>query len=150
MPTFLLDSSVMVAAVCSWHEHHLAAIGEIERRLRRRETMMVAAPTLVETYAVLTRLPSPHRLSSQDAKNLIEGNFLKEYPCIALDENDYRRLVLEAPGKDVSGGRTYDWVIALCAQKAKSSALVTFNVRDFTSFSLQDVEIYLPEASESA
>jgi predicted nucleic acid-binding protein len=150
MPTFLLDSSVMVAAVCSWHEHHLAAIGEIERRLRRRETMMVAAPTLVETYAVLTRLPSPHRLSSQDARNLIEGNFLKEYPCIALDENDYRRLVLEAPGKDVSGGRTYDWVIARCAQKAKSSALLTFNVRDFTSFSLQDVEISLPEASASA
>jgi len=150
MPTFLLDSSVMVAAVCSWHKHHVAAIEEIERRLGRRETMMVAAPTLVETYAVLTRLPSPHRLSSQDAKNLIEGNFINEYACIALDKNDYRRLVLEAPGNDVSGGRTYDWVIALCAQKAKSSALLTFNVRDFTSFSLQGVEIFLPKASESA
>ena len=149
MPTFLVDSSVMVAAVCSWHEHHQAAIGEIERRLRRRETMMVAAPALVETYAVLTRLPSPHRLSSQDAKILIEGNFLKEYKCIAPDEKDYRRLVLEAPGKDVSGGRTYDWVIALCAQKAKASAILTFNVRDFTSFSLQDMAIFLPEASES-
>ena len=39
--------------------------------------------------------------------------------------------------------------LLLCAQKAKASALLTFNVRDFTSFSLQDVEIYLPEASES-
>ena len=140
----------MVAAVCSWHEHHVAAIGEIERRLSRRETMMVAAPTLVETYAVLTRLPFPHRLSSQDAKKLIEGNFLNGYKCIALDEKDYRRLVLEAPGKDISGGRTYDWVIAYCAQKAKGSALLTLNIRDFTSFSLQDVEIYLPETSESA
>ncbi len=139
----------MVAAVCAWHEHHVSAIGEIERRLSRRETMMVAAPTLVETYAVLTRLPSPHRLSSQDAKNLIEANFLNEYECIALDQKDYQRLVLEAPGQDVSGGRTYDWVIAFCAQKAKSSALLTFNVRDFTSFSLQGVEIFLPKVSES-
>ena len=139
----------MVAVVCSWHEHHVAAIREIERRLRRRETLIVAAPTLVETYAVLTRLPFPHRLSSHDAKNLIEGNFLNDYTCIALDENEYRRLVLEAPGKEVSGGRTYDWVIARCAQKAKVSVLLTFNVRDFTSFSLQDVEIYLPEPSES-
>ncbi len=140
----------MIAAVCSWHEHHLAAIGEIERRLGRRETMIVAAPTLVETYAVLTRLPSPHRLSSQDAKNLIEGNFLNEYQCIALDEKDYQRLVLEAPGKDVSGGRTYVWVIALCAQKAQSSTLLTFNVRDFTSFLLKGVEIFLPEVSKSS
>ena len=139
----------MVAAVCSWHEHHVAAIGEIERRMRCRETMMVAAPTLVETYAVLTRLPFPHRLSSHDAKNLIEGNFLNDYKCIAPDEKDYRRLVREAPGKDISGGRTYDWVIAFCAQKAKSSALLTFNIRDFTSFSLQDVELYVPETSES-
>ncbi|WP_454062700.1 PIN domain-containing protein [Candidatus Nitrospira salsa] len=149
MPTFLLDSSVMVAAVCSWHEHHQAAIEEIERRLKRRQTMIVAAPTLVETYAVLTRLPSPHRLSSHDAKNLIESNFLNEYKCIALDENDYKHLVLEAPGKDVSGGRTYDWVIALCAQKAEVSVLLTFNIRDFTSFSLHDVGIYFPESSVS-
>jgi len=66
--------------------------------------MMVAAATLVETYAVLTRLSSPHRLSSHDAKNLIEGNFLNDSKCIALDEKDYRRLVLEASGKDISGG----------------------------------------------
>ncbi len=145
MPTFLLDTSVMVAAVCSWHEQHHVVSREIERRLRRREAMVVAAPTLVETYAVLTRLPSPHRLSSHDARNLIEANFLNEYTCIALNEKDYRRLVLEAPGQDVSGGRTYDWVIALCAQKAKVSALVTFNVRDFTLFSLKDVKIYVPD-----
>ena len=68
----------MIATVCSWHEHHEAAVGELERRLKRRETMMIAAPALVETYAVLTRLPSPHRLSSYDAKVLIETNFFHE------------------------------------------------------------------------
>lgn len=52
----------MIAAICSWHEHHEAAIGEIERRLGRREAMVVAAPALVETYAVLTRL-LPHTAS---------------------------------------------------------------------------------------
>ncbi len=112
--------------------------------------MMVAAPTLVETYAVLTRLPSPHRLFSQAAKNLIPGNFLNDYQSIALDGKDSQRLVFEAPSKDVSEGRTYDWVIAVCAQKVKSSVLFTFNVRDFTFFSLQDMEIFLPQASASA
>jgi len=47
----------MDAAVCSWHEHHVAAIGEIERRLRGRETRMVAAPTLVETYKGKGQIP---------------------------------------------------------------------------------------------
>ena len=40
----------MIAAVCSWHEHHELAANEIDRRLARREKMIVAAPALVETY----------------------------------------------------------------------------------------------------
>jgi len=33
----------MIAAVCSWHEHHELAANEIDRRLARREKMIVAA-----------------------------------------------------------------------------------------------------------
>jgi len=47
----------MVAALCAWHEHHERAIHEIERRLAQGELLIGAAPALVETYAVLTRLP---------------------------------------------------------------------------------------------
>jgi predicted nucleic acid-binding protein len=32
----------MVAAVCAWHEHHEAAADEIDRRLRARESLVVA------------------------------------------------------------------------------------------------------------
>jgi hypothetical protein len=67
----------MIAAVCSWHEHHEAAANEIERRLAARAKMIVAAPALVEAYAVLTRLPPPHRLSPQTALTLLENNFIK-------------------------------------------------------------------------
>src|SRR5439155_4456381 len=61
------DTSCLVAAVCAWHEHHAAAAREIERRLAAGEPMIVAAPALVESYAVLTRLPPPHRLRPADA-----------------------------------------------------------------------------------
>ncbi len=74
---FLPDTSCIIAAVCSWHEHHEAAASEIERRLAARTQMIVAAPALVEAYAVLIRLPSPHRLSPQNALTLLENNFLK-------------------------------------------------------------------------
>ena len=66
----------MVAAVCSWHEHHSQAAAEIDRRLDRGEQLCTPAPALVEAYAVLTRLPPPHRLSAADAWALVEGNFV--------------------------------------------------------------------------
>jgi uncharacterized protein with PIN domain len=49
----------MVAAVCAWHPQHEQAANEIERRLELAEPMILAAPALVESYAVLTRLPPP-------------------------------------------------------------------------------------------
>jgi hypothetical protein len=42
----------MIAVVCGWHEHHIPATEEIERRLSQGETLTVAAPALVEAYAV--------------------------------------------------------------------------------------------------
>ena len=30
----------MIAAVCSWHEHHESAANEIERRLTRRQKIL--------------------------------------------------------------------------------------------------------------
>jgi predicted nucleic acid-binding protein len=94
---FLPDTSCMIAAVCSWHEHHEAAADEIERRLAGRAKMIVAAPALVEVYAVLTRLPSPHRLSPQTAVSLLENNFLKLGTVVALNARSYQTLLLRAP-----------------------------------------------------
>src|SRR5687767_1526011 len=59
VPTFSLDTSCIVAAVCTWHEHHDAAVKEIGRRLEDGESLAVPAPALIEAYAVLTRLPAP-------------------------------------------------------------------------------------------
>ena len=101
----------MIAAVCAWHEHHEAAANEIDRRLAARAKMIVAAPALVETYAVLTRLPPPHRLSPQTALTLLESNFLKLGALIALNTKSYENLLLRAPKNNVAGGRVYDTVI---------------------------------------
>jgi predicted nucleic acid-binding protein len=76
VPRFLPDTSVMVAAVCAWHEHHARAADEIERRLERGQELIAAGPALVEVYAVLTRLRAPHWLAPADAHALLEANFL--------------------------------------------------------------------------
>jgi predicted nucleic acid-binding protein len=133
----------MIAAVCSWHENHDAAAKEIERRLAARAKMIVAAPALVEAYAVLTRLPPPHRLSPETALTLIENNFLKLATVVALNAKTYQILLVRAPKDNVSGDRTYDAVIGACAAQGNASTVLTFNAGDFTAVG-RDFEVVVP------
>ena len=134
MPAFSPDANCMIAIVCSWHVHHEAATGEVGRRLRRGEDLVVAAPALVEAYSVLTRLPAPHRLSPADAWALLETNFVTDTRVIALDASAYRELLVHAAADGVAGGRVYDAVIATCVLKSARTTLLTFNIAHFVPF----------------
>jgi predicted nucleic acid-binding protein len=122
VPGFLPDTSCMVAAVCAWHEHHRAAQSELARRLRDDGPMLVAGPALVESYAVLTRLPPPHRLSTHDAHRLIQTSFVENGRVIALEGRAYRVLLAAMAAEGIAGGRAYDAVIAECAPRAGGDA----------------------------
>ena len=135
----------MVAAVCAWHEEHAPAAAEIERRLGLGERLVMAAPALVETYAVLTRLPPPHRLSGADALALIEANFMSAAAIVALNAAAYQKLLRRAAERGIAGGGTYDAVIAACALAAKAAAVLTFNERNFRPFAGQDFQVVVPE-----
>lgn len=133
----------MVAAVCAWHEHHDQAAREIEGRLRRGEKMLIAGPTLIESYSVLTRLPPPHRLSPVDALALLDANFMRA-KIIALDGRSYVTLLRRAADDGIAGGQTYDAVIAACVLKGKAHALLTFNADHFRSPAERGMNIVVP------
>lgn len=126
---FALDTSCMVAAVCSWHDRHAAAAAEIERRLGRGERMAVAVHAIAETYAVLTRLPAPHRLAPADAWTLVRANFVEHAALVALDGPAQVAVLGQLAAAGIGGGRTYDGLIAACAESARARALLTFNGR---------------------
>jgi predicted nucleic acid-binding protein len=128
---FILDTSCMIAAICTWHEHHAPAAAELKRRLDRGEQLAIPAPALVESYAVLTRLPAPHRLSPADSWTLLEGNFIQHRRIIALSGALYVATVRALVKQGVGGGRTFDAVIAECARQARPATLLTFNRRHF-------------------
>jgi predicted nucleic acid-binding protein len=144
VPGFLPDTSCMVAAVCAWHEHHEAAQSELTRRLRDEQTMLVAGPAVVESYAVLTRLPAPHRLSARDAQRLIEGSFVENGRIVALDGRAYRSLLTTMAAEGIAGGRAYDAVIAECALRERGVTLLTFNVDDFAPFASRGLDMVRP------
>jgi predicted nucleic acid-binding protein len=139
---FLLDTSCLVAAVCSWHEHHTATSAEVALREKRGEKMVMAAPALIEAYAVLTRLPLPHRLGPRDALAVLEGSFGSS-EVVALTGAETWALVKALPGSGIAGGRSYDALVAACARKAGASVILTWNVRDFAAVA-EAVEVATP------
>jgi predicted nucleic acid-binding protein len=129
--TFALDTSCMVAAVCTWHERHAAAVAAIEQRLDRGDRLAVAAHAIIEAYAVLTRLPAPHRLAPADAWALVKANFVEPATVVALNGPAFITLLNRLASAGIGGGRSYDAVIAVSASQAKANALLTFNPRHF-------------------
>ena len=111
MARYLCDTSASVAAVSTWHERHDRTRTELQRRTDAGEELVLAAHSLVETYAVLTRLPG-HRLRVDDAFALIQANWA-DTPV---------------------AHRMYDVLIAVSALKAGASTILTWNARHFAPF----------------
>jgi len=93
---------------------------------------VLAAHSLAETYAVLTRLPGPNRLRSGDAIALLEANW-SETPVVHLTAAETWRALRRAQRRGVIGGQTYDMLIATCALKADAATILTWNVRHFVA-----------------
>jgi predicted nucleic acid-binding protein len=122
-------------------------VSELSERLEAGETLVVAAHSLAEAYAVLTRLPAPHRISPIDAATLVKANFVDAATVIALTTAEYKRLIANAPGREVSGGRTYDLLIAECARKAKVASILTLNDKHFASLASDTIAVVNPAGS---
>ena len=121
----------MVAAVCSWHERHDPVATEIERRLASRARLAIPAHALVEAYAVLTRLPAPHRLAPADAWAVLSANFVEGARIVALDGPAHGALLAGLAAAGTGGGRTYDALIAAQVVTAGATVLLTLNGRHF-------------------
>jgi predicted nucleic acid-binding protein len=126
----LLDTNCLVAAALPQHEHHAATTADIERRRSAGHTFVVAAHSVLESYAVLTRLPPPHRLSPADALGVLDRNWGRT-ETVALTGTESWRVVRRHGGAGMAGGRIYDGQIAACARKAKVDEILTWNVRHF-------------------
>ena len=126
----LVDTSCLVALICSTHEHHERTRAELDARVRRAEALAVSAHGLVETYAVLTRLPPPMRLTPVVAEAALRAGW-RRAQTIGLTAVETWSVLGGLPGRAVAGGRTYDALIAACAKKAAVDTLLTWNTKHF-------------------
>ncbi len=101
------DSSVTIAALLGDHPAHETAADA----LATCETTI--AHVAIETYSVLTRLPAPHRADAATAATALEKRTPKTYAT--LDAGKLSKAPARLAGAGVSGGATYDGLIALTA-----------------------------------
>lgn len=104
----------------------------------------MAAPALVEAFAVLTRLPPPYRIAPANALFLLESNFMSDRRLIFLSDSAYKSLLRESAGLAIAGGRIYDAIIAKCAVQAGANALLTLNERHFKDLLQERVKLVVP------
>ena len=125
-----LDSSVIVAALLSWHDRHEAAARAVERALSSKEGVLIPAHAVIESFAVLTRLPAPHRLLPAVAMELLRQNFASAR-LAALPARNVWPLVERLAFLGSGGGIAYDAVILDSASEAGATSLLTLNERDY-------------------
>lgn len=137
------DTNVVIASLLTWHEHHAAARRAIEAAMNA-SPFVIPVPALVESYAVMTRLPAPHRLSPSDAQALLRENFAATARAESLTTDECWTLLARLAADSIAGGRTYDAQILAAAVKSGAGVLLTFNVADFTPLARDEIEIRSP------
>ncbi len=115
-----VDTSVVVAAFATWHERHLAARTIVDKGVR------LVAHCGFESYSVLTRLPPPHRAAPEIIHEFLKARFRS--PWLTLSPSDAEALVPALVANGITGGATYDAIVARTA-RAAGATLATCDVR---------------------
>jgi predicted nucleic acid-binding protein len=101
------DSSIAIAALIADDEAHDLAEDALQ------DCSMTVAHVAIETYSVLTRLPSPQRLDGPRAAAIIHARLPST--TVTLDADAYATVPERLAAADVAGGAAYDGLIALTA-----------------------------------
>jgi len=110
-----VDSSVVIAAFATWHEHHAIARKAMSSHPR------LVAHAAVESYSVLTRLPPPHRASPSIVHAFITQRFTE--PFLTLSEVGYQELLATISARQILGGPSNDALIAFTAAEHQATLI---------------------------
>lgn len=127
-----VDTSVVVAAFATWHEAHSLATEVMS------ESPHLPAPCALEAYAVLTRLPAPHRSAPGLVRDYLSTTFPGDW--LTLPRARSRRLFDDLVMQGIAGGASYDAVVALVASLS-GATLVTLDRRARLTYELMGVEV---------
>lgn len=101
------DTSITIAALLNDHPAHEAATDALAA------CKTTIAHVAIETYSVLTRLPAPRRADATTVVTALDERLPSTYAT--LDASNYASAPGRLAAAGISGGATYDGLIALTA-----------------------------------
>jgi len=132
-PVFF-DTSVLLAGLVEMRDASLPADRILDEIARGAVPQPLTAwHCCLEFYSVATRLPAGLRLEPELARRLIDEEILGRFQVCDLPGDSRSRLLADAAGNRVSGGRIYDAHIAEIARLAGARVVVTDNQRHFVA-----------------
>lgn len=135
MTLLACDTSVALPLLVQRHTAHELVSGWAQGR-----TLHLAGHARVETYSVLTRLPTGLRASPHDAARLLAARF--PVPMLLTPQTAEQLPDLLAD-LDIAGGATYDALVALAARD-HAATLATLDARARSTYGIVGVAVTLP------
>ena len=114
-----------MAGLSSWHEQHDAAAEALG------EVVALPAHAALEAYSVLTRLPAGLAVPPPEAARVLGERFAA--PPLGLGDADRRSLLGTLAAAGISGGSSYDALVALEAA-AHGRTLLTLDERALRTY----------------
>ncbi len=126
----LFDTSMLIAGFIETHPKHSVALQALTQS-EPVDVRIVAAHSLAEIYATLTRLPPPLRMSSRQAFGLIEKNILSTFEIVSLSVSDYLDVLRHLAENNLVSGIIYDALILRAGVKGNADRILTLNSSHF-------------------
>lgn len=126
------DTSVVVPGLGTWHEAHGTCVPAL------RDVTRLPGHVLLESTAVLTRLPGGRAVSAADVVDVLATEFPGEPLC--LSPSEHLDLLAEFARVRLVGGAVYDAVVGVSARRA-GALLRTRDKRASRTYAVLGVDV---------
>ena len=132
--TLGVDTSVIIAAVHANHPVHLSSSRWLDEAFDMHD-VVVAHHSLLEAYAVLTRLPAQYRVGPSEAETVLRETVQENARLAPFSAEAMWNFMTGMTALPAAGGAAYDGFIVRLLCEAGAEAIVTYNVDDFRRLS---------------
>ena len=127
----LFDTSVIVPALVDQLSRHPSCFETYISYTSGENQGVCSTHCLAECYAVLSALPLPRRITTEEALQLIKESVLKRLEVVSLDQADYLEAITAAAKHGLTSGIVYDALHVVAAKKASCIRIYTNNLDHF-------------------
>ncbi len=140
----LFDTSVIVPALVDQLSQHPACFATYVSYTSGTNQGFCSAHCLAECYAVLTALPLPRRISTDEALRLIKESVIGRLEIVSLNHAHYLDAIADVARRGLTSGIVYDALHVAAAVQASCSRIYTKNLVHFRAICPSQILVSAP------